>query len=127
MLSSVIATISPSNNHVGFPPPIFLTVYASAYRPIDRQMCVDAGNGIILKVQGVAALATCNVLMISFNNYRPFFTLFILSRASDNTTSQDIGGTDAWAVPPPRIWVGRPPTSNLGGVPPVPLGLRLWL
>src|SRR6218665_2753157 len=41
-----------------------------------------------------------------------FFTLFILSRRSDNTTSQNIGGTNAWAVPPPQI---------LGGtVPPVP-------
>src|SRR6218665_2726098 len=29
----------------------------------------------------------------------PFFTLFVLSRASDYTTSQNIGGTDAWAVP----------------------------
>src|SRR6218665_2371216 len=28
----------------------------------------------------------------------PFFTLFVLSRASDNTTSQNIGGTNAWAV-----------------------------
>src|SRR6218665_4119112 len=45
----------------------------------------------------------------------PFFTLFILSRASDNTTSLNIGGTDAWAAHP---------TSNFGGtVPPVPLGL----
>src|SRR6218665_797578 len=41
-----------------------------------------------------------------------FFTLFMLSRTSDNTTSQNIGGTNAWAVPPPQI---------LGGtVPPVP-------
>src|SRR6218665_484152 len=38
----------------------------------------------------------------------PFFPLFILSRTSDNTASQNIGGD-------------RPPTSNLGGtVPPVP-------
>src|SRR6218665_1579650 len=36
----------------------------------------------------------------------------MLSRTSDNTTSQNIGGTNAWAVPPPQI---------LGGtVPPVP-------
>src|SRR6218665_3834285 len=28
-----------------------------------------------------------------------FFTLFMLSRTSDNTTSQNIGGTNAWAVP----------------------------
>src|SRR6218665_2209702 len=42
-----------------------------------------------------------------------FFTLFILSRTSDNTTSKNIGGTNAWAVP----------TSNFGWtVPPDPLG-----
>src|SRR6218665_2318354 len=42
----------------------------------------------------------------------PFFTLFILSRTSDKTTSQNIGGTNAWAVHP---------TSNFWGtVPPVP-------
>ena len=33
-----------------------------------------------------------------------FFTLFILSRASDNTTSQNIGGRDAWAVPHLKFW-----------------------
>src|SRR6218665_1860648 len=38
----------------------------------------------------------------------PFFTLFILSRTSDNTTSQNIGGTNARAVP----------TSNFGGLSP---------
>src|SRR6218665_1882878 len=38
-----------------------------------------------------------------------FYTLFVLSRASDNTTSLNIGGTNAWAVLP---------TSNLGGRPP---------
>src|SRR6218665_1306629 len=32
-------------------------------------------------------------------------TLFVLSRASDNTTSQNIGGTD-------RLHIGRPPTSH---------------
>src|SRR6218665_1917699 len=32
-----------------------------------------------------------------------FFTLFMLSRTSDNTTSQNIGGTNAWAVPPPQV------------------------
>ena len=34
-----------------------------------------------------------------------FFTHFVLSHASDNTSSRNIGGTDAWAAP----------TSNLGG------------
>jgi len=38
-----------------------------------------------------------------------FFTLFVLSRVSDNTTSQNIGGTDAWTVPPPQILGDRPP------------------
>ena len=32
----------------------------------------------------------------------PLFTLFILSRTSDNTTSQNIGETNAWAVPLPK-------------------------
>src|SRR6218665_1455074 len=41
-----------------------------------------------------------------------FFTLLILSRASDNTTSLNIGGTNAWAVP--HLIFG-------GTVPPVPL------
>ena len=46
----------------------------------------------------------------------PFLTLFVLSRASHNTTSQNIGGMDAWAIPsPPQI---------LGGPSPSPLGLR---
>ena len=32
-----------------------------------------------------------------------FFTEFVLSHASSNTTSPNIGGTDAWAVPSPHI------------------------
>src|SRR6218665_3233476 len=36
----------------------------------------------------------------------PFFTLFILSRTSDNTASQNFGGDQC---------MGRPPTSNFGG------------
>src|SRR6218665_1572887 len=42
----------------------------------------------------------------------PFFTLFVLSRASDNTTSQNIKGTDAWAVPPHLqfFWRDRAPS-----------------
>ena len=47
-----------------------------------------------------------------------FFTLFILSRASDNTTSQNIGGTDTWSVPHLKL-LGET-------VPPVPLGLCPW-
>src|SRR6218665_2469757 len=39
----------------------------------------------------------------------PFFTLFILSRTSDNTASQNIGGTNAWAVPHLKFWGDRPP------------------
>jgi len=41
------------------------------------------------------------------------FSLFVLSQASNNTTSPNIWeGTDARAVPPPQIF--------LGGRPPVP-------
>ena len=62
-----------------------------------------------------------NVLYDNFLTRKPpFFTLFILSRISDNTTSQNIGGTNAWAVPPPQIFFG-------GDRPPSPLlGLRPW-
>src|SRR6218665_2777379 len=52
-----------------------------------------------------------------------FFTLFMLSRTSDNTTSQNIGETNAWAVPPPQIWgtvpqspPRSPPLVNLNGL-----------
>src|SRR6218665_2729821 len=41
----------------------------------------------------------------------PFFTLFILSRTSDNTASQNIGGTNAWAVPHLKFWGGTVPPS----------------
>ena len=36
----------------------------------------------------------------------PFFTMFVRSRPSDNTTSQKIGGggTDAWADPHLKFW-----------------------
>src|SRR6218665_2967527 len=42
----------------------------------------------------------------------PFFTLFVLSRTSDNTASQNIGGDQCMGRPPPQIWKGT--------VPPVP-------
>src|SRR6218665_1653545 len=41
----------------------------------------------------------------------PFFTLFILSRTSDNTTSQNIGRTNVWAVPHLKFWRGPSPQS----------------
>src|SRR6218665_91221 len=42
-----------------------------------------------------------------------FFTMLILSHASDNTTSLNIGGTNAWAVPHLKFWgtVPSPPRS----------------
>src|SRR6218665_1874261 len=43
-----------------------------------------------------------------------FFTLFMLSRTSDNTTSQNIGGINAWAVPRPQVLGGPSPQSPLG-------------
>src|SRR6218665_2158259 len=46
-----------------------------------------------------------------------FFTLFKLSRPSHNTTSQNIWGTNAWAVPPPQILGGPSPQSPLGLCP----------
>src|SRR6218665_3317306 len=48
-----------------------------------------------------------------------FFTLFMLSRTSDNTTSQNIGGTNAWAVPPPQIFLGGPSPQSSPRSPPL--------
>jgi len=48
----------------------------------------------------------------------PFFTLFILSRAPENTTSQNIGGTDAWAVPHLKLFWGDRPLSPFLGLHP---------
>ena len=42
----------------------------------------------------------------------PFFTLFVLSRASNNTTSLNIGGNQYMGRPPPQIFgEDRPPSS----------------
>ena|SRR6218665_1350977 len=46
---------------------------------------------------------------------RPFS--YYVSRASDNTTSLNIGGNQCMGRPPPQIW---------RTVPSVPLGLRPW-
>src|SRR6218665_770565 len=62
-----------------------------------------------------------NVVYDHFLTRKPsFFTLFILSRTSDNTISQNIGGDQC---------MGCPPTSNFGGdrPPQSPLGLRPWV
>ena len=51
---------------------------------------------------------------VYFAKQSPFFSV----RTCDNTTSPNIGGTNAWAVPPSQFF---------GGIrPPVPLGLRPW-
>src|SRR6218665_2610442 len=56
-------------------------------------------------------------MTISSQEKHNFFTLFMLSRTSDNTTPQNIGGDQC---------MGGPPTSNFGGdrPPQSPLGLR---
>ena len=52
-----------------------------------------------------------------------FFTLFVFSRASDNTTSQNIGGKDAWAIP--LLKFGGPSTQSLLGLRPCIAILKL--
>jgi len=41
----------------------------------------------------------------------PFLTQFVLSHASDNTTSQKYWGDRCMGPPPPQIFGGRPPSS----------------
>ena len=49
--------------------------------------------------------------------------MFVLSRASDNTTSLNIGGTNAWAVPHLKfLWGTVPPVPPRP--PPLPLPLE---
>src|SRR6218665_2700627 len=43
-----------------------------------------------------------------------FFTLFKLSRPSHNTTSQNIGGTNAYGPSPTSVFLGTVPQSPLG-------------
>src|SRR6218665_118276 len=52
-----------------------------------------------------------------FLNKTMFFTPFILSHTSDNTTSLNIGGTNAWAVPHLNFFGGRPPPPPPGPPP----------
>jgi len=53
----------------------------------------------------MALFFTKNLYFRTKNSFMTsFFTHFVLSHAFDNTTSQNIRGTDAWAVPPPQIW-----------------------
>src|SRR6218665_3293946 len=40
----------------------------------------------------------------------PFVSQFIRCLTSHNSTSQNIGGTGAWAVPPPQIFGGPSPS-----------------
>src|SRR6218665_569111 len=49
----------------------------------------------------------------------PFFTLFVLSPASDNTTSQNIGGNGCMGLPPPKILGGPSPSPPPPRSPPL--------
>src|SRR6218665_1271135 len=48
-----------------------------------------------------------------------FFTLFVLSRASENTTSLNIGRTNAWSVPLLKVLWGPFPSVGYRS-PPLP-------
>src|SRR6218665_1602552 len=66
-------------------------------------------------------IKNCNCKLIKNLNFRqkyssltPFLSQFVLFLTSHNSTSPNIVGTDALAVPPPQIWgrgVPRPPKS----------------
>jgi len=58
-----------------------------------------------------------------------FFALFILSRASDNTASQNIGGDGSMGRPSTSIFLGGPrsPPLALDAVNPRPAWLHFWV
>src|SRR6218665_144387 len=56
--------------------------------------------------------AMLNVILDHFLTRKtPFFTLFILSRASHNTTSLNVGGPMHGPSPHLKFWGDRPPRS----------------
>src|SRR6218665_3360272 len=59
-----------------------------------------------------------------YSSLTHFLSQFVLCLTSNNSTSQNIGGTDARAVPPPQIW-GTVPKSP--PMPPIQFGYRLFL
>jgi len=74
--------------------------------------CLTSDIIIGLTYMYMALFFTKNLFQNRQNSFMThFLTQFILAHASDNTTSQNIGGTDAWAVPPPQIFVGTVPQS----------------
>src|SRR6218665_4107584 len=62
----------------------------------------------------------CCIMTIS-SQENHHFSLFILSRTSDNTASQNIGGGPMHGPPPPPQILGGP------APPSPPLGLRPWM
>ena len=69
----------------------------------------------------MALFFTKNLYFRSKNSFMTsFFTHFVLSHAFDNTTSQNIRGTDTWAVHHIKFWEDRPP------VPPMSPPMNLY-
>src|SRR6218665_3158290 len=66
--------------------------------------------------QVFSILAMLNVIFCPIiTGKSPFFTLLTLSRAYNNTTSLNIGKTNAWAVPHLKFWGDRPPSPPSRG------------
>ena len=55
----------------------------------------------------------------------PFFTQYVLCLIYNNSTSPNIGGTDAWAVSPPQILREPSPSSPCRGVHPPKLLMHI--
>src|SRR6218665_677960 len=49
-----------------------------------------------------------------YSSLTPFLSQFVLFLTSHNTTSQNVGGTNAWAVPHLKFWGDRPIQFPLG-------------
>jgi len=61
----------------------------------------------------------------NISSFTPFFSLFVLYHASNSTTSLNIWGTDAWAVPTSNFRGGdRPPSPPKS--PPMGRQMRGW-
>ena len=79
---------------------------------LDQQLFTKIGQQMLTKIdqQLLTKVGQQMLTKIDQQSDRHLFTLFVLSRTSDNTTSKYIGGKDAWAVPSPQILGGPSPS-----------------
>jgi len=73
-----------------------------------RVLAVSLGEGtekiVSNQISEWPSISTKNFYFTARRSFwKPYFSQFLLCLTSNNSSSRNIGGTDAWAVPPPQI------------------------